>query len=463
VNVVLVSPVTISRNLLPAPAAGIAVLADVLKRNRIPCRCIDCNFLPSIHTYRFTYHENIERKLLGECLSHILASKPDVVGISSWGSSLPFSIFLSNALRQFLPRVPIILGGILSDRLAQRILQVAPSIDAVVLGEGDVVILEILQRLSSDNSLQGILGTAYRKNGTIKVEPPRKPLPVKYWGKTDYSDFITPRDKLYYFYYYLEGSRGCAHNCVFCCLNGQPLRRKKPAALAEELQDLVREEGATQVNFADNLFPLDGPWINSFCDLVIKKGLKVSWRACARVDQLALTTIRKMARSGCRSICLGVESTSPYTLRFINKSPSIDSYISNIKKNIEIILDNGIDLQVSTIIGFPYEGIGEIQRSAEFALQLQQLGVKSVLGPVVVLPGSRFWEMYIKGEIELCQIRNPKIRRHEEALFSSYFRDDPYLVPFGFLPKHKFIEQDQLEFIIWHYMELAKMGAKDVF
>ena len=460
-NVVLVSPVTIAGNWLAAPAAGIAVLADVLRRHNISCHCIDSNFLPSIHSSRFSRAKNIEEKLLQECLSLVESCKPDLVGISSWGSSLPFSIFLSNAIRQSLPNVPIILGGLVSERLAQRVLQLAPNIDMVVLGEGDQVILEIIKRLSAKKNLEGILGTAYRNNGNIKVEPPRKSLPVTSWGKTDYSTFIPPLKRPYY--YTLEGSRGCQHNCVFCVVNGQPLRRKKPADLVQEIENLIQTEGVNQINFTDNLVPLEGSWINNFCDLIIQKGLKVNWRHCARVDRLFFPTIRKMARAGCRTICLGVESISPHTLGFINKSPSISHYLSNIAKNIGVIRDSGINLQVSTIIGFPYEGIGEMQRSAEFSLSLQQPGIRSLVGPVVAYPGSRLWEMYVKGEIELCKIANPRIKRREESLFSSYFQNDPYLVPFDFLPKHKFIEQEQLESIIWQYMKLSLMGIRDDF
>jgi radical SAM superfamily enzyme YgiQ (UPF0313 family) len=186
---------------------------------------------------------------------------------------------------------------------------------------------------------------------------------------------------------------------------------------------------------------------------------EVIWRCNARIDNISPKTVNKMAKAGCRVICVGVESTSPNTLNFIEKGNSIINYLSKIMKNIIIFLDNGIDLQISTIIGFPYEGIGEMQRTTEFVLQLQQMGIHTSVGPVVAYPGSRLWQMYLDGKIDLCKTNNPYLRRHIGSLFASYFSDDPYLDPFGFLPKHKFIEQDHLESTLLQCMDLTRIGA----
>jgi len=153
---------------------------------------------------------------------------------------------------------------------------------------------------------------------------------------------------------------------------------------------------------------------------------------------------------------LGVESVSFDTLKYVNKAPSVSNYLSNLMDNIQIFRDNGIRLKISTIIGFPYEGIGDIQRTVDFVLSLREEGIDANTGPIVVYPGSLMWNMYEKKQIKLRKILNPRIRRNYAGLFASLFEDINYFVPNNFLPEHKFLSQEELESVIEEGLRLIR-------
>jgi radical SAM superfamily enzyme YgiQ (UPF0313 family) len=447
-HVVLVSPVTAYEPAKSGPYLGLAVLASYLRASGISCTCIDCNFLPTAYSLGLkNFDEHDEGKLLNECLSYIVSANPDVVGISAWGSSLPFAIVLSRALRKYLGDVPVIVGGLFYKPLADLLMQYSESIDAVVLGEGEAAFLDVLKRIRAKRGLEGLKGIVYRDNGGIRCEADMNILDSRAWGTPEFNFFVKPSESTYSFHY-LEGSRGCTYNCIFCCIRGQGLRRKPARKLVEEMAALHEDEGVTRISMVDNFIPLQGSWIDGFCEGLMERQLAMEWSCCARADNISGATLQKMAKAGCSRLHFGIESVSQDTLGYINKAPDIRDYLSGLMRNVKAILDNGIGLQISVIIGFPYEGVGDMERTTEFAFHLQEMGVIAKISPVVVYPGSRMWDSYMEGKIELGKIKRPSLRTHLAGLFASEFREDPWITPNYFIPKHKFIEQEQFEEIL---------------
>ena len=204
-------------------------------------------------------------------------------------------------------------------------------------------------------------------------------------------------------------------------------------------------ENCAFVNLTDNSIPLRGRWTDEFCDALLQTKKKVNWSCLARADRVSPAIVHKMGKAGCKRIFLGVESISVQTLQYIRKAKSASDYSSNLMENINIIKDSGINVRISTIIGFPNETLDEMQQTVEFVLRMQKLNIDAYTGSVVVYPGSQMWDMYSKGQIELQKISNQRIRRNLPGLFAYKFEDMPYFVPNNFLPKHRFLEQEQLE------------------
>ena len=87
-------------------------------------------------------------------------------------------------------------------------------VDALCLGEGEVVAPLILQALGNGDSLDEVEGVACRDGGTItrpEVENLDR-LPEPYGANEEFTS-----NKLYYF----ESSRGCPYSCAYCLSSAQ--------------------------------------------------------------------------------------------------------------------------------------------------------------------------------------------------------------------------------------------------
>ena len=156
-----------------------------------------------------------------EIFSEISKFNPDVVGISA-----PFSLQIRSALeiakitKEVNKEIHTVLGG--HHATIQPVGVVShPDVDFVVLGEGEITTLELINKLEKEGAknLDDIKGIAYKENGKQKITEKRPfiqdlddiPFPARY---------LLPLDK----YFKITGSkwtpiitsRGCPYHCVFC-------------------------------------------------------------------------------------------------------------------------------------------------------------------------------------------------------------------------------------------------------
>jgi radical SAM superfamily enzyme YgiQ (UPF0313 family) len=89
----------------------------------------------------------------------------DVVGISTTAMTLRYDLALAHQARQICPDACIIAGGMEATFKPERLFELGPRFDLVVLGEGEKPLLELMRRLQTGASLAGIPGTALPARG----------------------------------------------------------------------------------------------------------------------------------------------------------------------------------------------------------------------------------------------------------------------------------------------------------
>lgn len=424
------------------PSLALGVLTSVLANEQIDTVCIDCNLMPRVRPLTLMgAPPQIENEYLQRCLSLVDDCRPDAIGISAWGVSLPFAITFSRAAKEQLPRVPIILGGLRSGGLAQFVLELEPSIDAVVVGEGEAAVAPLLGKMLG--GMNGAIppGVFYRMGGAVLSSGSPVVLAPAKWALPRFDTFLFSPGERFCF----EGSRGCSYSCVFCSVNNEPMRRRDPAALVDSLVEFHRRYPFEYLSFTDNWIPLSGAWTAQLCREIGKRLPGIRWGCCARVDNICIETVRQMVQAGCVGMFLGLESTSLNTLAYIDKAAKPADYCKELFQKILSIADIEIHVRVSTIVGFPHEGLEEMAGTLEFVAQLVEHGVSAYSGVANVYPGSRLWMKYRDGEIDVAPISCMRRFRNYGGLFADRFLNSPWLVPNHFMPRHTFLPQEQVE------------------
>ena len=168
---------------------------------------------------------------------------------------------LAGALRDQGYRGHLTAGGHVPTFCWRDLLTSCPSLDSVVLHEGEHTVVELLARLEQGRTVVGIPGSAWREAEGPVLGPPRRPVedldalaPPKR-GAAPYLVAGIPVA-------FLLTARGCIGECAYCCIRafarsagGPRLRLRSADAVGREIAELGRR-GVRIVFVQDDLFVL---------------------------------------------------------------------------------------------------------------------------------------------------------------------------------------------------------------
>ncbi len=154
-------------------------------------------------------HHFVERfyHRLGELLTQIDLAGYDFVGASTYSTSLAPSLYSLRTLKQRFPKIRTIMGGgVFADDLAlgssnlETLTRDFPEVDHIILGEGELLALRLVQGALTDRRVITIADAAPDRLDIGDVPAP------------SFDDF----DLESYFHLSIEGGRSCPFECSFC-------------------------------------------------------------------------------------------------------------------------------------------------------------------------------------------------------------------------------------------------------
>ena len=266
-----------------------------------------------------------------ECKSEVLREKTKLVGFTSTFHQNCASLLLAKTIKSEV-NVPIIFGGANCEgEMGATILEVAPWVDFVCSGEGDIAFIEFVKAFlrgrHHDHKINGIIT---RKSNPLDVALTNPVMNMDDLPYPDFDDYFaaynaSPLKNELDPNLLIETSRGCwwgeISHCTFCGLNGSTMkyRSKSIVHVLHELQYLVNEYGKTRFQVVDNI--LDLKYIDQLfpkiCDIGQKVDLFYETKSNLSKDQLLL-----MKKGGVNQIQPGIESLSDIILRIMKKGVS---------------------------------------------------------------------------------------------------------------------------------------------
>ena len=277
--------------------------------------------------------------------------KPDIVGFSViTGPNLDGSIAQTKELKEVLPDAKVIWGNVHPSVLPEQTL-VEPYIDYLAIGAGEYTLLELIQHLESGSpKTEEIKGLAYKKDGQIFINEPRpfidnlEGLPDPAWHLVDINKYSVIG---------LNTSRGCPRRCGFCYNKSynRGYAGYVPAdKIISQIEYFQKNYGTKYFRFQEDNFTFNLKRLREFCNILIERKMKLTWSCDSRAD-LKEEDVALMAKSGCISVGLGLETGSPRMLDFIKKDVSV----AQMEKTFWAFVKNKIRTSVYIIYGFPSE------------------------------------------------------------------------------------------------------------
>jgi len=294
----------------------------------------------------------------------VLASEPDVVGLTSTFMQNVPSLAIGAAIKRLRPDVVVVMGGGNCDGpMGAALHRNFRMLDYVVSGEGERAIVALLAALesgASDEALSAVGGLSWWRGAESVANPPLPDaLTMDRVPKAQFNDFFAAIDggpvreylepKLVH-----EAARGCwwgaLKHCTFCGLNGSTMEfRSKPAErVFAEIEDDVRRHRVLDVVMVDNIMDMD------YISTLLPQLSSADWDLRVHYEvksNMRREHVQALAAAGVVHIQPGIESLSTRVLKIMAKG--VDG-VSNVR-----LLRDCEDFRVTApwnlLYGFPGE------------------------------------------------------------------------------------------------------------
>jgi anaerobic magnesium-protoporphyrin IX monomethyl ester cyclase len=324
------------------------------------------------------------------------------VGISCLtGSSIKYTLEISEYIKKRKPDIPVILGGVHPTILPEETLK-CDYVDIIVKGEGEQTFVELSQAILSKSKIDAIKGISYKNNGKIFHNPQRDFLDLDSLPLSLPYDLLRIHDYPYVLGKHIEfqSSRGCPYNCGFCyneSFNQRRYRAKSALKVVDEIEWLNKNFGINSIYFVDDEFFIDMARVENICRELIKRKLTIKWGALSRVDRfcsLSEDLVNLIKKSGCRALSFACEYTSHKMLSFINKDININMVIEVVKK----VKAADIASLFFFLCGVPGERPHDLTNSLKFIKFLKKLNPRIAFqfNRYVPYPGTQLYKTSIE-------------------------------------------------------------------
>lgn len=362
-----------------APPLGIAYMAGVLQENNIDVEILDA----SAEDMDF---KDVEKELLKR--------KPNLVALTALTPTIGRALETAQVVKETLPDSIVVMGGYHPTFNFIETLE-DENVDIVIRGEGEYIMLNLVQALENQSSLHDVKGIVFEdKNSKEIVVNPEAPLiqdldelpfpalnllPMKKYRLLDMDTHMTT----------MITTRGCPMQCSFCssaAMHGKKIRERSVENIVDEIEYLKTNYDIDTIAFMDDTFTLKKRKVMAICDEILKRNIEIMWGCTSRVDTLDEKLLKKMKEAGCITIFIGVESADQQQLDNMCKNTTI----AKIENAFKIAHKLKIRTIASVALGMPGDTKEIMNKTVKFVHKLKpNYAIYSLATPY---PGTRFYK-----------------------------------------------------------------------
>ena len=338
--------------------------------------------------------------------------KTKLIGISTiFTHEWPIVVRLIDLLKESFPDVPIIVGGEHVSSMPEFCLH-SSKVDYIVMGEGEETCVELARAVFEGTPHQEIFGIAYRADDKVIVNPRRHrnlavdDIPRPAWhlidipsyrkhgliGGIDTDGVTIP----------MLATRGCPYQCTYCSAPNMWTTRwvaRTPSNVVDEMEYYMKEFGATNFPLQDLTAIIQKDWIVEFCQLIIDRGLKITWQlpTGTRAEAIDEEVAELLQKSGIVTMAYAPESGSDETRQLIKKRIHRDKLLKSMKAAVK----HNLHVSCFFVLGFPHDTVTHFRDSLKFVRTLAEAGAQDIaIGFYMALPGTElFRKLYNEGKI----------------------------------------------------------------
>ncbi|GMU91591.1 MAG: hypothetical protein AMXMBFR4_06490 [Candidatus Hydrogenedentota bacterium] len=318
---------------------------------------------------------------------------PDMVVYQASTPSIDADVDAARACKEALGGVHVLVGPHVTAEPEDTLRKANGAVDAVAIAEYDYTLRELADgaAIKDCRGLAWMDGARFVRNEDRPYIENLDDLAFPAWKHVDIYDY---RDfgKLFPFLTLISG-RGCRAKCTFCQLpqvmNGHRYRTRSVENVCDEIEyDLKLFPSLKEIMFEDDTLTMRSTQdrLVALCEEMIRRDLRISWSANARVDVNDLEVLKLMKRSGCRWLCVGFEFGDQQILNNVKKGATI--------AQMHRFAHNAAKAGIRVHGCFMFGGPGETLETARKTLELsRRLPIDTAqFTAVVAYPGTTYYQ-----------------------------------------------------------------------
>lgn len=425
------------------PPSGLMYLASSLIKNGDDVAILDLRTLQNNGEPR---NPAEFRKHYGNIIIERASSfKPDIFGLGClYSGQFPDVLAFSETIKLRFPSAPVVAGGIHPTIYPKEIISECPSIDYLILGEGEESFRDLVNALKAGRpgDIEKIDGCAYRKDGRGAVNPKTRfiddldALAFPAYDLIDIRDYyvdtsawLNPKNLPIKTSLPIITSRSCPNRCPFCSMYkamGPRWRARTPTNVVDEIEYLYKKYDHRHFSFMDDNMTFKKSHMMEICRQILSRGMDIEFETPngLAINSLDEELLDAMVSAGLTRISLAIESGSDYIRNEVMKKN-----LSR-EKIFEIIRLTGkhrhLYVRVFFVIGMPEESRQSLDETYEMIKEIDADRV--YIHNLVPFPGTRVFEQAVRDNL-LIDVDTTAMYR-SDALFITNF-DRFFIKPYG--------------------------------
>jgi len=413
--------------------SSLLYLASVLEKNGEEVKILD------LKCAKYEIPDNPYKHYGNIIIDTISDFGPDLIGFGClFSGNFPDILRFSVSIKKKYPIIPIVIGGIHPTIYPKEIMANCPSIDWIVLGEGEETIVKLINTVKTGRyDFDQIDGFAFRNNGTIVVNPKTTyikeldTIPFPAYHLVSFKDYYedtskwhNPKELSFKTSIPIITSRSCPNRCSFCSMfmvMGPKWRDRSPQNVVDEIEYVYSKYNQNHFSFMDDNLTLKKSHVLEICNQILKRKLNIQFETPSGISIKSLDeeVLDALVSAGLVRVSLAIESGSDFIRNKIMKK-----HLSK-QKIYEIVhlakRYKHLYIKAFFIIGLPEE---THETLSETYHMIQEINVDRVyLQNIVPFPGTEVFKQALRDNL-LVDI-NPETLYKSDALYltnySRYF------------------------------------------
>lgn len=333
-----------------------------------------------------------------------------LVGFQPSYNTIENILDISNIIKEKSPTTSTVLGGVYASAIGKEILSHHHFIDFIVIGEGEISLVKLIEYLRKRSTSHDVEGILFRSDNNEFVYNPRGDNLVDLnnlsLARHDYLAQFPP-NAFSSNSIRIESARGCLGSCSFCSNSykyrleryAKRWRGMSPERLVDEIKYLYNHYGARIFNFTDPSFEDPGKRgkerIQKIARELINQDIRISYKVNLRCETFTphdLDLLQLLRKSGMNVAIIGIESANTNELSLLCKRSTNEQGVSM----LNLLNQAGVFVLVGFIMFTPYSTLESLKKNLDFLSQIGRLwDFNCITNTILVFRGTNLYNQLL--------------------------------------------------------------------